>query len=323
VSLKIWLGLSICNLIWSVHPILGKWLLDEFSPSQVAWLRYATALIGYLGVGSALRLFSKTLKFNDPLFVVPRRGRDQALIVLLGFLPFCFSPLIQLQGLSTSLASENAIIVAIEPILTAFLAWILLKEVISAWGLAAFGVAIFGFCLLAGLTPQTFQSGFGARGEGNLLILASLLGECSYTILARDLTRRYSPLGIFGSALLLGVVFLSVAIFGGVGHFQVPGVHQFTWKAVIALLWLGPLGTAAGYLYFMFALSDVPVMNVTLFLFLQPLAGALWGYLFAGDRLTLIQGFGSAMILLAVLLPYGSRLMRSILSEMSLKSKIS
>jgi drug/metabolite transporter (DMT)-like permease len=76
-----------------------------------------------------------------------------------------------------------------------------------------------------------------------------------------------------------------------------------TWKSLFALLWMGPIGTAGAYLYFMYALVDLPVMSVTLFLFLQPLAGSIWGYFLLGDRLTPLQNFGSSLILMAVVLP--------------------
>jgi drug/metabolite transporter (DMT)-like permease len=126
--------------------------------------------------------------------------------------------------------------------------------------------------------------------------------------LARRLTATYAPLALFGTALFLGVMSLSLICSVWAGAFFFPEWHHFTWKSLVALLWLGPIGTAGAYLYFMFLLVELPVMSVTLFLFLQPLAGAVWGYVFLGDRLSVTQIFGGALILLAVFLPALGRL---------------
>jgi probable blue pigment (indigoidine) exporter len=207
------------------------------------------------------------------------------------------------------LASENAIIVAMEPLMTAFMACVLLRENLSSSDLSAFSLALIGFSFLAGLTPQVFSTGMSDHLLGNLLILVSLTGEASYTVLARRLTAVYAPLGIFGSALLTGVFSLTLSISMWKGFFALfPEIHHFTWKTLLALILLGPIGTAGAYLYLMYVLVDLPVMSVTLFLFLQPLAGALWGYLFLGDKLSVIQLLGGGLILGAVLLPNWVRL---------------
>jgi drug/metabolite transporter (DMT)-like permease len=302
VSFQTFLGLILCNLVWSVHPIFGKWLLEELTPADAAWLRYMSAFLGYW----CLAFFLK--RKSESFFLVPERHQDKFLLILLGFMTFCFSPLIQITGLASSLASENAIIVAMEPLMTAFLAWAILREKITWFDTTAFSLALFGFAFLAGITPRILQQGFGPHFKGNVLILVSLMGEASYTILARRLTGRYSPLGVFGASLTLGVIFLSLAVFYLGGAFHFPALHLLSWKTWLALFWIGPVGTAGAYLYLMFALVRIPVMSVTVFLFLQPLAGALWGYLILGDRLTYLQQIGSGLILCAVLIPNMMRL---------------
>ena len=47
MSARTLLGLIVCNLIWSAHPLMGKWLLESVSPEQGAWMRYSSALLFY------------------------------------------------------------------------------------------------------------------------------------------------------------------------------------------------------------------------------------------------------------------------------------
>src|SRR4051812_43421102 len=112
-----------------MHPVMGKWLLEQFSPIQVAGLRYISALLAYgifTGVVSWIR-FRKADQFlnsSDLFFAAPNSWNHRILLFILGFMAFCFSPLIQNLGLAQSMASENALIVAIEPVVTVALAWL-------------------------------------------------------------------------------------------------------------------------------------------------------------------------------------------------------
>jgi drug/metabolite transporter (DMT)-like permease len=243
------------------------------------------------------------------------------LIIIIGMTTFCFSPLFHMKGLSTSLATENAIIVAMEPLVTIFLAWLLLKETVSWFDILGFGFALLGFGFLAGNSPSEIGSAanvgndLGTHLIGNLLIVCSILGESSFTLLGKKLVSRYSPISVFGSAMAVGFMGLTVAVIGmtpsgSIGmHFEM-FTGRWHWKTVFAALWIGPLGTTAGYLFYLSALADTSVVAITLFLFLQPLAGAFMGYLFLNERLHEWQGLGSFFILIAILLPNAIRLRR-------------
>ena len=272
---------------------MGKWLLEEFSPPEAAWLRYMGALLAYilwvLGVGK-----SKSNKSLWQSYVLtPSITWDGALLVILGFMAFCFSPWIQMRGLSTSLATENAMIIGMEPLMTSFLAWLILKEKIDRTQLFGFALSLVGFSLLSGIE---FKS-----KSGNFLILISLLGEACYSVLGSRLIRKHRSIEVFGGSLFIGVIFLTCTVAGSLSAFSFSYfMRHLTWKTGIAMFWLGPLGTAAAYAYYLYALSRSSVTYLALLLFLQPLAGAVWGYSFLGDRLNSMQAFGGGLILFSV-----------------------
>jgi drug/metabolite transporter (DMT)-like permease len=72
-----------------------------------------------------------------------------------------------------------------------------------------------------------------------------------------------------------------------------------TLKSALALLWLGPLGTTAAYLFWIYVLARASVSSMTLTLFVQPVMGAFFGYLFLKEQLTALQLSGGALILAA------------------------
>ena len=283
-------------------------MLEDFSPVQVVWLRYSTAGLSFLFLSLVMHL-----KHKKSMFLWPKPKRDLFFLILMGALTYCYSPLLQITGLSYSKVSENALIVAIEPILTVFLAYLLFRERVESFEVLGFVLAMIGFGLLSGLSSEMLSFGVSGHLFGNFLILFSLLGEASFSVLGSQLARRYSPLSLFGTSLFLGIAFLtlSLGLFEkGVfqGSFWGSLLHQFSWRSFFALMWLGPFGTAGGYLYALQALSRASVVSVTLLLFVQPIGGVFLGAVFFQEKLNSDQLWGSAMIGLALLFSVVMRL---------------
>jgi drug/metabolite transporter (DMT)-like permease len=300
VTFKTLLGLVITNLIWSAHPAMGKLVLESFSPAHGAWLRYFSALLVYLIVALCWQRGSKRPVF----FMVPEQKADWGWIVALGFAAFCFSPFLQMSGLSMTRAIDNALIVALEPLFSVFIAWIILKEGLRAYHWVTLGLAMCGFALLAGLGSEHIFKGWDTHLWGNFILLISLTGEACYSVMGRKLVSRYSPASVFGTSLVLGVSFLfmlTVLTGGGLGWGEF--CRQLTWRSALGILWLGPLGTTFSYLLWMIALVEAPVASVAVTLFIQPFMGSVWGYVVLRERVSMSQGVGGVLILLAVFGP--------------------
>ena len=214
MSFKTLFSLILVNLIWSAHPAMGKLVLHDFGPVMGAWLRYASALLSYVLAMLAIQhsgLAPERVRerFRTPWFR-PSGRREWALVSALGFMTFCFSPVLQMTGLAASRALDNALIIAIEPLMTVLLARLILGERLTLGYVGAFGVAMLGFVLLTGLSVSSLTQGMSGHLLGNIIILVSLTGEAAYSSLGRKLVARHPPLGVFGTALAAGVVFLTL-----------------------------------------------------------------------------------------------------------------
>ncbi len=292
MSLKTLLGLIIANLIWSTHPTLGKFVLKDFSPMHFAFLRYGSALLAYLVFSFFLKT-EKFIHFRNPEF----RHKDLLLALSLGFFTFCYSPLFQCFGLSITRATDNALIIAMEPLITVFMAWVLLGEKLKPVYVVAFAFALLGFFLLTGLSSEQVLTSFSGPLLGNLLILCSLLGEGTFSSFSRKLLDRHSPFAVFGTSLTIGVCLLLMIV---VFHSGLPPLHQMSLKSFLSILVLGPIGTTGGYLFWVVALRNAPIASLSLTLFIQPVFGTLWGYLFLNEILTPLQALGGVLILASV-----------------------
>jgi drug/metabolite transporter (DMT)-like permease len=302
---KVLLGLVLCNLIWSAHPLMGKWLLEDFSPTEGAWLRYMSALMAFW----ILRpLLPRGDERQRSLQISWKSYKELALAIFLGLMAFCFSPLLQLTGLHASRATDNALIVAMEPLFTVAAAWLFLRQALSLGVSLCFLLALIGFFFLAGV-PLQGLGGFSELGRehfiGNVVMLVSLIGEAIYSVAGSKLmSRGLSPVSVYAWANFSGVIGLTVAVavLTGESPVQIIGglVHHMHWKSAVGLLWLGPLGTTATYLYWMGALRGATVASLALTLFIQPIFGTIWGYVFLDERLTVLQTVGGVLIIAAV-----------------------
>jgi hypothetical protein len=198
-------------------------------------------------------------------------------------------------------------IIATEPLITVGLAWLFLRQALSRGTSISFIFALVGFFFLAGFSLNGLSDLTGGGREhfiGNVIMLVSLIGEALYSVVGTTLLGRgYSPVSIYAWANLAGVMGLTIAV-AIVGHdpLQILGgvVHHLHWKSAVGLLWLGPLGTTATYLYWMGALRGASVASLALTLFIQPIFGSIWGYVFLDERLTALQASGGVLIIVAV-----------------------
>jgi drug/metabolite transporter (DMT)-like permease len=276
--------LIFCNLVWSANPMMGKMMMEGFTPFQAAWLRYASAFLVYV---VAAKVFAR----GKEILCLPKDKAALRMLSVAAFMTFFLSPATQMLGLHFSRATDNAIIVAMEPLITVFLVWAFLKEKPDPSYYIVFAVSLLGFFLLSGFAVST-------PNVGNLLLLVSQTGEASYSVFSKRLLQRFKAPQVFGSALGIGVVLLTIAgVFLGI----FTDVQQIPTKSWLALLWIGPLGTTLTYLLWTVVLVDAPVMWMVLTLFIQPVAGSVLGIIFLQEQLGWPQALGAVLIIGSVM----------------------
>jgi drug/metabolite transporter (DMT)-like permease len=297
-----WVGLVLCNIMWAANPIMGKFLLSRFAPHEVAWLRYFSAtsffwslgLLSFLFTGRKLGWIPRPSKF----FSIPKTRRDFFLILGMGVSAFCFAPLVAFFGLNKTAAVDNAILIALEPLVTVGLAAVFLGERFDQRRWLSLLVSIVGFAFLSGLAFQSPSQWWSQPAIiGNLILVVSLLGEGGYSIFARLLQGKHSTLGAFGSGLTLGFLILNLVVMGLSG---LPDLTRLGVDGFFALFWLGPMGSTLTYLYWAFALEKTDVSSAALTLYVQPVVGALLGVFLLSDAFTPSKALGAALIFCAV-----------------------
>ncbi len=240
------------------------------------------------------RLFAGTVLFA-PFIIRGRANWTPKAVVrtlFLGIIGFSLPLVLQTQGLKASTPAMAAISIALEPLLTALMASLLLKERLPVSRRWALGVAALGAWAVAGF-PRPGVRGYGL---GDILLLSALGCFAVYNVYSSSLSRHLSPQQATAGTFAAGFL-------GAIPLWLLTGAHwpqHWTGPALWASLYLGLLGTALAYFLWMVTASRIPVAIMALFLYLQPVLGVVLSAWITPAPLSLPFYLGSAAILLAL-----------------------
>jgi drug/metabolite transporter (DMT)-like permease len=202
-------------------------------------------------------------------------------------------------GLQRTSAATATLLDGLQSCIVLVLGLLLLNEAISRRSLAGVMVATLGGVLLAG-------AHFTARGLlGDGLVLIGSLGGSWSVILVSSMTEQADALELTAYQFGVGFVFsIPIALFAwGTGAEHLPGVADLRYVGVAAGIGLVSFG--AGYLAYNYGVARVPVGAAGMALNLIPLSGVTAAVLILGERLSVAEVVGGALIIAGVaVFPY-------------------
>ncbi|MBL7716101.1 MAG: DMT family transporter [Bdellovibrionales bacterium] len=301
LTTRTWILLLLCNLFWAGNSVAAKIILDQYDWLQAAWLRTAsTAASMILGI-FAFRLIRAQSLFQQAM---PRFSKSGTLkwVIAGGLLTFVGSPVFYAFSLVEGKAVEATWVVVLEPVILFFLAAVFLGEKIGRMRWLSFALATLGFLLFA----KAFEAGTFTEMHRVPFFWMLLGATCDgvFSIVCRKaVDEGWRGLAVFWGTTWVGAVVLTL-ILGfshGWGH-SFPRIGTMHLRTILALLWVGPVGTALTFGYWVVNLEKFPVSAMTLTLYLQPIFGSLFAYVLLRETLDPVQWVGSALIIAAAFL---------------------
>ena len=276
-----------CVLFWGFSFISIKVTVAVFPPMSLGLLRFAIAL-------AFLFFFKQKIAPAEKL-----RLRDVPLLFGAGLTGVTLYFFCENNGVALVTASEASIAIGSIPVLTMIAEWIAGKMThnkiaanISArrW-LGAF-ISIAGVWLVAGVSLALSGS-----VQGYVYMAGAAVSWVAYSFLTRPLFARCSRIYIvFWQSAAGFICFIPFSLFE-LSRWGTPTV-----PVMLHLVFLGVCCSALGYWYYARALEALGMPVSAVFINLIPVVTVIGGFFIMGDRLTLLQWVGAALVLFGVYL---------------------
>jgi drug/metabolite transporter (DMT)-like permease len=278
------LAIALTGLIWSAGGLFFRMLENEHLWPILVW-RYLCITLFFGGI-VAWRTRGRLFAFWRPL----------GWRVLPGAVFFAGASLFFLLALDATTVFNALMMLALQPLLAAGLAWLVLREPVKPLTWLAMAVALGGIYLM--LADSLDGGGFA----GNLLALGSSLSFAAYTVFNRWVGAVDTAPFIMVGGVVGAVVALGVSLGQGVG--LAINLNDVTLCAAMSTL----LGI--GFLLFNWAIRLVPSAEALVLAQTEVIFGPLWVWLFFAERPTDAALLGGLVLFAAVLVQAGSGLAR-------------
>jgi len=245
---------------------LAKTLVGEISPMLLAGLLYAGSGIG-LGVGLLVRHFASGGARNVAWPRVPDIRWLAGAILFGGVV----GPVLLMLGLTSTPASTSALLLNLEAVFTAGLAWFVFHENFDRRIAAGMGLIVIGGLLLS-WTPGDLTV-----SPGSLLIAAA----CLCWAVDNNLTRKVSASDAMAVACLKGLI----AGLVNTGAAVLMGTAIPSLSATAAAALVGFAGYGISLVLFVVALRDLGTARTSAYFSVAPFFGAALALLL-GDTVT-------------------------------------
>ncbi len=278
------LMLIIAVSFWGLSFIATKKVLQFLTPSEVI----AARLILGTPVIFAIALI-KGVKFRfDP--------QDLKIIIIASIILGAHF-LIQNLGLLYTSATNTAWLIATIPAFVAVLSRFFLKELLTGRKVVGIILGTAGVMLLISKGDLSHLDWLYSFGDW--LVLFTCITWSVYTIITRNITRKYNPLSLI--VVVLSIPMISLAL---VTLISTP-MAKFTalsWTTVGALLFLGIGCIALAQWFWLEGLSRKGAVEVGAFIYLEPVVTTLAARPLLGEDYSMFTFISAALILLGVYL---------------------
>lgn len=269
--------LLMMNAFWAGSYSAFKALSVSLSAGQIVALRYTLSAL--------------VMVVLWPLF--PGRapcGRDQLKTAVMGVLVFCVSPRCQVLGVQLGKAGDSAVVIALEPLVTAVAAALFLREHVPGRRWLGFAIGLSGVVWLNGVWRLSLDwTGLLA----NLIFLTSFFCESAYSVMGKPLLERAGMFKVAAVALLWGTL-ANLLLDGPATAGKLTTLSAMNWLTVTFLV---VICTVVGYCVWFVVIRETDVNLAALTILAQPVIGIGIAAITLGETPHWGQFWGSAAVL--------------------------
>ena len=292
------------SLIWGVNYSIVKHAFRELHPQAFNALRMTIASFVFLVVIAALQwrrsrpgpeVAPPPERSIGSIFHTPARisRSDWLGLAALGLVGQFLYQYLFVAGLARTSVANSSLIIAATPVLVALVTAARGEDRIGTLHWLGVGLSLAGIYIVVGRGASVG----GSSWRGDLIMAAAVCCWAAYTLGARPLMTRHSPVGVTGLSMAIGTaLYLPVAL---------PHLRQAEWRGVSAGTWLALVYSALfalciAYTIWYAAVREIGSARTSIYSNLIPVVAMLSAVMFLGEPLGGQKLVGAAAVLLGV-----------------------
>ncbi len=252
------------------------------TPLEVIAFRYILGLPILAGVIIAKRM---------PLRV-PRRDLSPiiwaSVVITIHFI-------IQITGMRYTSATNTGWIISVTPLVMMVLSVFILKERVTYKIIVGVAIATFGILLL--VSKGDLFSLSWLQSTGDWLVFASAHTWAIYTVLTRDISRRYSPLLVSFLVLSFSAIVLISAMVVTTDWNKFAHLPA---EPIVAMLFLGIVCLGLAFWFWQIGVAKLGAARAGVFLYIEPLATTALAVPYLGEQFGIFTAIGGLLVLAGV-----------------------
>jgi drug/metabolite transporter (DMT)-like permease len=265
----------VAPLLWSTAGVVTRWLSPELQAHGRFEITFWRSLFAALTVAAYM-----TFARDDVRFSLSRLDRTT---VLSGFM-WCTMYVAFMLALTRTTVANTLVVLSVQPLLTALLAWIVLRRPLSARTGLAIAVAMAG---IGWMFADGVNAGGGTHLVGMLIALAVPLAAAINLV---TLEKRGAHVDLI-PAVLLGGAFSALLMLPFALPFQARPA-DVAWLAALGIFQLG-----VPCMLLVAAARHLSATEISLLALLEVLFGPVWAWLGAGEVPSSTTLYGGALVL--------------------------
>lgn len=288
--------LLLMTIIWGTNYSIVKTAFQQIDPQAFNAMRMVIASCTFLVIIAVARRIRASGRLGS-IFVTPApiTRRDWISLALLGLVGHAGYQYFFIGGLARTSVANSSLMLAATPVMIALISAALGQERIGRLHWVGAALSVFGIYLVVGHGSK----GGDASLTGDVMMLTGVICWAIYTLGARHLMQRHSPVGVTGLSMAIGSLIYVPLMSRNILRTDWTAVTAGTW---LALVYSALFALCVAYTIWYMAVREIGSARTSVYSNLVPIVAMVTAVITLGERLTIPRLVGASAVLLGVAL---------------------
>jgi drug/metabolite transporter (DMT)-like permease len=280
---KPYTALVLSMIFWSFSFVWFKIANKSYDPITIVFIRLCIATV-----------FLSTYLWITHGFKGVRKADRKYFLLLAFFEPFLYF-LGESHGLTYVSSTAGSVIISTIPVFAVIFAWFFYREKLRLINYIGVAVSFIGVIIFI----ADSSGGLVINLKGLTLLFLAVISAVGYNMVLHRLASEYNPVSIVNIQNAIGVIlFLPLFLIFDLKKFIATGiVADFSSVVLLAIF-----ASSGAFVLFAYSVRHLGISRANIFSNLIPVFTAIFAFLLVGDKLTLLNGAGMAVVIAGLFL---------------------